>query len=51
MTPRGVVLGRLKAFDESGLRKLAQDPTVELFLPSPLGALKDQELRSPIPNL
>eukprot|EP00439_Symbiodinium_sp_Y106_P047579 s3960_g6.t1 len=30
----GVVLGRLKAFDESGLRKLAQDPTVELFLPS-----------------
>lgn len=29
-----MMLGRLKAFDESGLRKLAQDPTVELFAPS-----------------
>ncbi|CAE7586040.1 CHUK, partial [Symbiodinium sp. KB8] len=30
----GMMLGRLRAFDESGLRKLAQDPTVELFAPS-----------------
>ncbi|CAE7816850.1 CHEK2, partial [Symbiodinium sp. CCMP2592] len=30
----GVMMGRIKAFDESGLRKLAQDPTVELFMPS-----------------